>query len=145
MSTEKVKETMQAYQPTPTISLVDKAIAELLDMDLELEATEKSVGALRADIVCRNQKNSSRIVIENQRRMSDHSHLGQVLTYAVGLNASTSIWIAEDFRYEHLEVLHWLNNRTDSALQFFGVKFEVLQIGDPPHVPVFKIVSKPDA
>lgn len=78
-------------------------LAEDLNMDLELEATEKRVGDFRADIVCRNRTDNSRVIIENQLEKSNHPHLGKVLTYAAGLDAATIIWIAEKFRPESKE------------------------------------------
>ena len=49
---------------------------------LELEAQEKAVGPFRADILCRNTENDSLVLIENQLERTDHTHLGQLVTYA---------------------------------------------------------------
>ena len=38
------------------------------------------------------------MIIENQLDPTDHKHVGQLLTYAAGLDASTVIWIAKTFR-----------------------------------------------
>ena len=116
-------------------------LAEALDMDLELEATEKRVGDFRADIVCRNRADNSRVIIENQLEKSNHQHLGKVLTYAAGLDAATIIWIAEKFRPEHRDVLNWLNRNTFIALQFFGVELKVFQIAASPYAPEFTVVT----
>ena len=112
-----------------------------LNMELELEATEKGVGDFRADIVCRNRVDNSRVVIENQFEKSNHPHLGKVLTYAAGLDAATIIWIAEEFRKEHRDVLNWLNKSTHAVLQFFGVELKVSQIAASPYAPEFTIVT----
>ena len=117
-------------------------LAEDLNMDLELEATEKCVGDFRADIVCRNRVDNSRVIIENQLEKSNHPHLGKVLTYAAGLDAATIIWIAEKFRPEHRDVLNWLNRNTSTALQFWGVEIAVIQIGDSPYAPKFTIATE---
>lgn len=116
-------------------------LAETLGMDLELEATEKRVGDFRADIVCRNKTDNSRVVIENQLEKSNHQHLGKILTYAAGLDAAALVWIAAEFRDEHRETLDWLNKSTHAALQFFGVEFEVFQITDSPYAPKFTVVT----
>ena len=116
-------------------------LAEALDMDLELEATEKRVGDFRADIVCLNRTDNSRVIIENQLEKSNHQHLGKVLTYAAGLDAATIIWIAKEFRDEHRDVLNWLNRNTPTALRFFGVEMTVFQIAESPYAPEFKVVT----
>ena len=116
-------------------------LAKPLNMELELEATEKRVGDFQADIVCRNRVDNSRVVIENQFEKSNHAHLGKVLTYAAGLDAATIIWIAEAFRKEHRDVLNWLNRSTHAALQFLGVELKVSQIANSPYAPVFTVVT----
>ena len=58
-----------------------KLLGETLDMNLEFEAREKSVGHFRADILCRDIPDGSVVLIENQLEQSDHTHLGQLLTY----------------------------------------------------------------
>ena len=131
----------EAHDFTPWLAENLVFLAETLGMDLELEATEKHVGDFRADIVCRNRTDNSRVIIENQFEKSNHPHLGKVLTYAAGLDAATIIWIAEEFRKEHREVLNWLNRSTHTALQFFGVEIEVFQIADSPYAPEFTIVT----
>ena len=112
-----------------------------LNIELELEATEKRVGDFRADIVCRNRADNSRVIIENQLEKSNHQHLGKVLTYAAGVDAATIIWIAKKFRDEHRDVLNWLNRNTSAALQFFGVEIAVIQIADSPYAPEFTVVT----
>ena len=117
-------------------------LAEALDTDLELEAIEKRVGDFRADIVCLNRTDNSRVIIENQLEKSNHQHLGKVLTYAAGLDAATIVWIAEEFRPEHREVLNWLNRNTSVALRFFGVEITVYQIAESPYAPKFTVATE---
>ena len=59
-------------------------------MDLEVEAQEKAVGPFRADILCRDAVTDNWVLIENQLERTDHTHLGQLLTYAAGLAAVTN-------------------------------------------------------
>lgn len=120
-------------------------LAKPLNMELELEATEKRVGDFRADIVCRNRVDNSRVVIENQLEKSNHQHLGKILTYAAGLDAAAIVWIAAEFREEHRETLDWLNKSTHPALQFFGVELAVFQITDSPYAPQLTVVTNIDA
>jgi hypothetical protein len=119
-------------------------LAAKLGMELELEAQEQSVGPFRADILCKNVDDGAWVLIENQLERTDHIHLGQLLTYAAGLNAVTIVWIAAKFTEEHRAALDWLNDITDDSFQFFGIEVELFKIGDSPAAPNFSIVSKPN-
>ena len=119
-------------------------LGETLDMELELEGQEINVGDFRADILCRDTVDGSRVLIENQLERTDHNHLGQILTYLAGLDIHTVIWIAKEFREEHRAALDRLNEVTDERLQYFGIEIKVWQIGDSACAPQFEIVSKPN-
>lgn len=121
-----------------------KLLGETIGIDLELEAQEKEVGPFRADILCKDTATDSWVLIENQLERTDHSHLGQLLTYAAGLDAVTIAWIAERFTEEHRATLDWLNERTDEHILFFGLEVELWKIGESPIAPKFNIVSKPN-
>ena len=84
------------------------------------------------------------MLIENQLERTDHNHLGQLLTYASGLEAVTIVWIAARFTEEHRSTLDWLNRITDESFRFFGLEVELWRIGDSPPAPKFNIVSKPN-
>jgi hypothetical protein len=84
------------------------------------------------------------VLIENQLERTDHNHLGQLLTYASGLEAVTIVWIAAYFTEEHRSTLDWLNRITDESFRFFGLEVELWRIGDSPAAPKFNIVSKPN-
>lgn len=122
-------------------------LAELgntLGIDLELEAQEKAVGPFRADILCKDLSSDSWVLVENQLERTDHGHLGQLLTYASGLQAVTIVWIAAKFTEEHRSTLDWLNKITDDSFRFFGLEVELWRIGDSLAAPKFNIVSKPN-
>ena len=118
-------------------------LGETLGMELEFEAQEIHVGNFKADILCKNEDDSW-VVIENQLEETNHSHLGQILTYAAGLDAHTVIWIAKEFKEEHRAALDQLNEITDDRFSYFGVEIKVWQIGDSNPAPQFEIVSKPN-
>lgn len=119
-------------------------LGEAIGIDLEVEAQEKGVGPFRADILCKDTISDHWVLIENQLEVTDHKHLGQLLTYSAGLNAVTIIWIAEKFTEEHRATLDWLNEITDSHINFFGLEIELWKIGNSPIAPKFNIVSKPN-
>lgn len=65
-------------------------LGETIGIELELESQEKEVGPFRADILCKDTATDNWVLIENQLERTDHIHLGQLLTYAAGLNAVTT-------------------------------------------------------
>jgi hypothetical protein len=131
---------------TPWLALEEnlKLLGETIGMDLELESQEKGVGPFRADILCKDTGTDNWVVIENQLERTDHSHLGQLLTYAAGLEAYNVIWIAEKFTDEHRAAMDWLNEHTDEKISLFGLEVELWRIGDSPAAPKFNIISKPN-
>ena len=84
------------------------------------------------------------MLIENQLERTDHTHLGQLITYAASLNAVTIVWIASRFTDEHRAAMDWLNERTDQKIRLFGLEIELWHIGESPLAPKFNIVSKPN-
>ncbi len=121
-----------------------KLLGETIGYELEVEATERAVGPFNADILCKDIVDDHWVLIENQLEKTDHTHLGQLLTYASGLNTVTIVWIAKSFTEEHRAALDWLNEITDDSFSFFGIEVELWRIGDSPIAPNFKLVSKPN-
>jgi len=121
------------------------ALSEVLGMDLETIAMEQFVGPFRADLLCKDAYTQATVLIENQLEKTNHSHLGQILTYGAGLNVKTIIWIASRFTDEHRAALDWLNEATDEGYSFFGIEIELLRIGNSAPAPQFKIISQPNA
>ncbi len=119
-------------------------LGDTLGLDLELEAQEKSVGPFRADILCKDTTNDHWVLIENQLERTDHTHLGQLITYAAGLNTVTVVWVASRFTDEHRAAMDWLNEVTGEGFSFFALEIELWQIGDSAVAPKFNIVSSPN-
>ncbi|MBI4875638.1 MAG: DUF4268 domain-containing protein [Acidobacteria bacterium] len=121
-----------------------RILSDTLGLELEPEDEEVPVGPFSADILCRNSADGSWVVIENQIKKTDHTHLGQILTYAAGLEARTLVWVAAKFTEEHRAALDWLNENTRDELSLFGLEIELWRIGDSPPAPKFNVVSKPN-
>ena len=126
--------------------LLDNAdrLAEALGVELELTKAEQPVGGYALDLIGRDLTNGRVVIIENQLTDSDHTHLGQLLTYAAGTSAATIIWLTTRFRDEHRQAITWLNEHTDEDTHFFGVELEVVRIGESAPAPLFKIVAEPN-
>ena len=119
-------------------------LSDAIGMDLEVESQEKNVGPFRADILARDVATNHYVLIENQLEQTNHNHLGQIMTYAAGLDAFSIIWIAKSFTEEHRAALDWLNRITDENINFFGIEVEAIQIGDSLAAPQFNVVAKPN-
>ena len=119
-------------------------LSETIGIELEVQSQEEGVGPFRADILCMDLANNHFVLIENQLEKTDHTHLGQLMTYAAGLDAVSIIWIAQKFTEEHRAALDWLNRITDSTFNFFGIEIELYKIGDSTLAPMFNLISKPN-
>lgn len=115
-----------------------------LGLEFTLEGVEMAVGPYSADIVGRDLENA-RVVVECQYGKTNHDHLGKLITYSSGLNASTIIWIAETFSEEHQKSIEWLNNHTDGDTQVYALRVELFRIEDSPPAIQFIIVEGPKA
>ncbi len=131
---------------TPWLAQPDNlnVLGETLGMGLAVEAIEKTVGSFRADLVCNDSSSKATVLIENQLNASDHSHLGQLLTYGAGLEAVTVIWLARNFREEHRAAVDWLNRITHEEFRFFALEIQLWRIGDSAIAPKFSVVSMPN-
>lgn len=136
----------EATDFTPWLAQEDniQLLSETIGIELEVQSQEASVGPFSADILCKDTINDHYVLIENQLERTDHTHLGQLMTYAAGLDAVTIIWIAQKFTEEHRAALDWLNRITDDTFTFFGIEIELYKIGDSNPAPMFNIVSKPN-
>lgn len=119
-------------------------LSETIGIELEVQAQEERVGPFSADILCKDTINDHYVLIENQLERTDHTHLGQLMTYAAGLDTVTIIWIAQKFTEEHRAALDWLNRITDETFTFFGIEIELFRIGNSVPAPMFTLVSKPN-
>ena len=133
----------EASDFTPWLAEHLSELGEALGLDIELQSVEAPVGSYSLDILARDER-GRQVVVENQLGATDHSHLGQLLTYAAGYDANVVVWIAREFRDEHREALDLLNRRTDEESEFFGVAVEVWRIDDSRPAPHFRVVSAPN-
>ena len=136
----------EASDFTPWLSTEEniRLLGDVLELELEVEGTEESVGPFRADILCKDTASDRYVLIENQLQKTDHTHLGQIITYAAGLDAVVIVWIAERFTEQHRAAIDWLNRVTDDGANFFGLEIEAWRIGNSPIAPKFNVACKPN-
>lgn len=118
-------------------------LSETIGIDIEVEDTEVSIGSFKADILG-TDSNNNKIIIENQLEKSNHDHLGKIITYASGVNASVIIWICSKITEEHSRAIDWLNEHTDENINFFAIEIELWKIDDSNPAPRFNIICRPN-
>ena len=134
----------EAHNFTPWLRDNLALLADTLGVGIEPVGSEFRVGIFSSDIVGRTIPDGRTVVVENQLEPTNHVHLGQLLTYASGLDARIIVWLATQFRDEHRQALDWLNAHTTEGVDFFGVELELLRIDDSAPAVHFKLVAQPN-
>ncbi len=117
-------------------------LSEILDLSLETVAIEKKIDDSRfcIDILAEDDA-GDRVVIENQLEKTDHSHLGQIITYATNMDAKTIVWITKSPRQEHINAINWLNEFSDK--KFYLIQVEAYRIDNSSPAPFFSVICRP--
>ena len=118
-------------------------LGDTLNLSLANVETEKFVGNYRCDILCQDELTGKTVLIENQLEPTNHDHLGKIITYASGLNAKVMVWIVTEAKEEHRAAIEWLNNNTNSNINFFLIEIHAYKIGASDPAPMFEVVEKP--
>lgn len=121
-----------------------KELGDILNLSLTDVETEKFVGNYRCDILCKDEITGKVVLIENQLEPSNHDHLGKIITYSSGLDASVVVWIVQNAREEHASAIEWLNKHTDNEVSFFLIEIHAYTIGNSEPAPQFKIIEQPN-
>lgn len=117
---------------------------DILGLTLVDISKETYVGSYRCDLFARDEATGTKIIIENQLEISNHDHLGKIITYASGLDAKVIVWIVTKAREEHRSAIEWLNNNTNSNVNFFLIEIHAYKIGASDKAPMFKVVEQPN-
>ncbi len=132
----------EEHEFTPWLKDHIELLATIIGLEIDVER-EVSVGKFSADLAGRDLNSDRKVVIENQLGTTDHSHLGQLITYAAGTDAKIIIWVTPEFRDEHRAAIDWLNDVSAEDVGFFGVLVEIIQIDDSRPAPDFRLVAQP--
>lgn len=119
-------------------------LSDSIGIDISLIEKESKIGGYSADIYAEEEGTGKKIIIENQLEDTNHDHLGKIITYASGKDASYVIWIVKHARDEHRRAIEWLNEHTDSEIRFFLLEIELWRIGTSEPAPKFNIVEQPN-
>ena len=117
---------------------------EILGLTLVDISKETYVGSYRCDLFAKDETTGIKVIIENQLEMSNHDHLGKIITYASGLDAKVVVWIVKEAREEHRSAIEWLNNNTNSNINFFLIEIHAYKIGNSDKAPMFQVIEQPN-
>lgn len=136
----------EASDFTPWLADEDNIVilGDTIGIEIAEVTTEAPVGGFSADIIAKETGTDRIIVIENQLEDSNHDHLGKIITYASGRDASIIIWIVKNAREEHKKAIEWLNNNMDSNIDFFLIQIELWKINDSLPAPRFNVLEQPN-
>ena len=119
-------------------------LADELGIEMTADETEASVGDFNVDIVATEEGTGKKIIIENQLEDTNHDHLGKLITYAAGKEATKIIWIVKRAREEHRAAIEWLNNHTEEEVSFFLCEIHLYRIGNSMPAVKFEVIEKPN-
>jgi Domain of unknown function (DUF4268) len=117
-----------------------KLLGDAIQMDLEVVLDATQVEELQSDLLCRDLATGGWVLIGNQLKPAEESHLGRLLTYGADIDASAIVWIASQFLPEHRTTLNWLNRMT-RTVRFFGLEIELWRIGAAAMAAKFNLVT----
>jgi hypothetical protein len=122
---------------------LDQLAKELGLSGLREVGRDVGVGSFTVDVLAQTDR-GRRVAITTQLEPSDHPQLGQLITFAAGLDVSAVIWIATRIGEEHRAVLDWLNQHGDDDVRFFGVELRLLRIGGSQPGASFHVEARPN-
>ena len=128
---------------TPWLAENIDHLSRLIGIPITVEQTEKRVGAYELDIFGRVEGGDAVVIVENQLDATDHKHLGQLITYAAGLEAAIIIWVAPDIGDDHRLAVHWLNRNMNEGISFFLVRPEIIQVDNSKPAVRFQLEAAP--
>lgn len=121
-----------------------RLLGDTIGLDLHVEETESSVGRFNVDIFATEMGSERKVIIENQLEDTNHTHLGQTITYAAGKSAEVIVWVVKHALEEHRAAIEWLNNHTDENISFFLCEIKLFRIGNSEPAVKFEVVEEPN-
>ena len=134
----------EASDFTPWLAANIGRLSKAVGIDIDIEETESAVGGFSVDIFAVDADTGRKIVIENQLEVTDHDHLGKLITYASGKGAELVIWIVKKAREEHRAAIEWLNSHTTEDIGFILCEVKLYHIGDSYVAPMFIVIEQPN-
>jgi hypothetical protein len=136
----------EAKDFTPWLAANAELLGEVLGLEVEFTQSEQQVGPYAVDIIGRDLTHNSVLIVENQLEKTNHTHLGQLITYAANTDAVTVVWVAREFTDEHRQAIDYLNELAgDSGVaRFYALQVSAVQIDDSAPAALLEVVAQPN-
>jgi hypothetical protein len=136
----------EANDFTPWLAANPDVLGEVLGLEVEFTESEKQVGPYAVDVIGRDLTHDSVLIVENQLEKTNHTHLGQLVTYAANTDAVTVVWIAREFTDEHRQAIDYLNELAGDSgkARFYAVQVSAVQIDDSAPAALLELVAQPN-
>lgn len=136
----------EAKDFTPWLAANADVLGEVLELEVEFTQSEQQVGPYAVDIIGRDLTHNSVLIVENQLEKTNHTHLGQLITYAANTDAVTVVWVAKEFTDEHRQAIDYLNKLAgdSGSARFYAVQVSAVQINDSDPAPLLELVAQPN-
>lgn len=136
----------EAKDFTPWLAANPDVLGEVLGLEIEFSESEKQVGPYAVDVIGRDITHNSVLIVENQLEKTNHTHLGQLITYAANTDAVTVVWIAKEFTDEHRQAIDYLNELAGDSgkARFYAVHVSAVQIDDSAPAALLELVAQPN-
>jgi hypothetical protein len=118
-------------------------IGEVLGMDLECAHVEPHPQSPPPEVCAFDVNGDRRVLLHTCFGETDDALLGEMLAITAGQDPMVVVLIAETISDEHREALDWLNRKSDSHTEFFGIEIEILGFGEEAASPLFRPVVTP--
>jgi hypothetical protein len=136
----------EAKDFTPWLAANADVLGDVLGIEVEFTQSEQQVGPYAVDIIGRDLTHNSVLIVENQLEKTNHTHLGQLITYAANTDAVTVVWVAKEFTDEHRQAIDYLNELAgdSGAARFYAVQVSAVQIDDSAPAAMLEVVAQPN-
>jgi hypothetical protein len=118
-------------------------LSQSIDLPLSLINRDHPIGADSLDLFLEDDV-GRRVIVDTQLVPTTDCPLGKLLSYCACTEAKVVIWIAEQFKEEHLLALEWLNHNSLMDIGFFAVELHLGQIGQSPLAPDLRVAVRPN-
>ncbi len=143
----------EASHFTPWLTGNLELLGDALDIDgLTLVSSEHDVAGKRLDVLgavgIEADGDTVGVAIENQYGTSDHSHLGQLVTYVAGVSASydrvLGVWLVDKVHAAHEAAIELLNRETTERLGFVLARPRFVPLGTDEYGVDFDVIVRPN-